>query len=349
MFRFFIDDLARDLRQAQGKGRGPSGDSVSEPGKLVADDVILVARSEEEMQKLLDVCTHWASRNKLNWKPAKCSIVMERATGNLTDLNLAGNHLKGVKEAKYLGITVSGRGFSKKLDKELEAKCRTAWTATTSQSFFDVGLPLKTITTLYRKNVCSIIIYETALLKSIDDLVDLDNRMLQSYLKRIIHAKPNLSQTLLDRLCIRIRMPILLMDIERLTRVWTVKLGRASRTHHTEKVKKHAQDALNAITKLPQEVPARRYFTRGPFEPKRWEVQEFKSWRTSTLSDSAKPRVIDRVTKSVVEDDILDSNRLTVGEKRSGWRYLVYRFPLDTTAEVQEDAALSVVQAFFLH
>lgn len=43
LFSFFINDLAGDLREAQRKEREPRDNSISEPGKLVADDVILIA------------------------------------------------------------------------------------------------------------------------------------------------------------------------------------------------------------------------------------------------------------------------------------------------------------------
>lgn len=59
LFRIFIDDLERPLRQAQGKETEASGDSLDDPCKLVADDVILIGKSETEMHKLLDTCIEW--------------------------------------------------------------------------------------------------------------------------------------------------------------------------------------------------------------------------------------------------------------------------------------------------
>lgn len=71
--------------------------------------------------------------------------------------------------------------------------------------------------------------------------------------------------------------------MERHTTMWAVMLGRQSRGHQTDKVKQHARDALTAIEKLSPEVFARRYMTRGPFDPYTWEMQEFARWRERTL------------------------------------------------------------------
>lgn len=197
-------------------------------------------------------------------------MVTDIPVETVAKLTLAEQPLKVVIEAKYLGITVSWNGFSKNSNREQEVKCRRACAATTSQPFFDVMLPLKTIKSLYRTNVRSIILYGTMQTKNIDTLVDLDHKILQMYYKRLLHSKPYLCPKLLERLCIRIRMPSLMMDIERNSRTWTVKLGRIARSHLVKTVRLQSWDALEAIEILPPEIPVRRYFTRGPFNPDIW-------------------------------------------------------------------------------
>lgn len=63
LFRFFIDDLAGDLRAAVGKSRESNGYSLADPTKLVAEDFILIGRSLEELQVLLDVCLKCARKH----------------------------------------------------------------------------------------------------------------------------------------------------------------------------------------------------------------------------------------------------------------------------------------------
>lgn len=135
------------------------------------------------------------------------------------------------------------------------------------QSIFDVDLPLKTIRTLYRTNVRSDLLYGTALLKDTASLEELDKNLLQRFFRRLLYSKPDLCIEFLGRMCIRIRLPFLAMDIGLHTRMWAVKLGRHSRRHHSNKVKQHARDALVSIEKIHPEVCARRYMTRGPLDP----------------------------------------------------------------------------------
>lgn len=78
LFRFFIEDLAGDLRATVGGTRELNCPSLVDYVKLVADDLLLVGRSPGELQVLLDVCSKWDTRNGLEWKPAKCTIVVER-------------------------------------------------------------------------------------------------------------------------------------------------------------------------------------------------------------------------------------------------------------------------------
>lgn len=41
------------------------------------------------------------------------------------------------------------------------------------------------------------------------------------------------------------------------------------------------------------------------------------------------------------DDDVLDTKELITEEKRSGWRYMVYRFPLDTRLSHAEEQSLN--------
>lgn len=200
-------------------------------------------------------------------------------------------------------------------------------------------MPIKTITTMYRTNVRAVLLYGTPLIRSVKELVRLDEKMLQLYFKRLMHTKDDLNSKLLSRICIRFRIPSLIMEIERQTRMWTLKLGRRARLYVTTKVKQHVKDAILAIEQLPSEVPIKKYFTRGPFNPDQWEQQTFARWRNETLTGNAKSRVVDKVTQLGLQHDIFDSPQLTRAEKRSGWRYITYRFPTDTIISEQEEEA----------
>lgn len=55
LFIFLIGDLNGDLCEARDAGREPSGPSLSDIGKLVTRDVILIARMPAELQVLLNM------------------------------------------------------------------------------------------------------------------------------------------------------------------------------------------------------------------------------------------------------------------------------------------------------
>lgn len=59
LFGVYINDLAGRLRSSLGRDAEGTGPCEKYPRKLVADDVILVAESGEELQVLLDECSAW--------------------------------------------------------------------------------------------------------------------------------------------------------------------------------------------------------------------------------------------------------------------------------------------------
>lgn len=162
---------------------------MEDPGKMVADDVILIANSQEELQRLLDTCTSWAERNRLVWKPAKCVIVTDNEDSLTQPLTLAGQTLGCSTEAQYLGIKIKPSGFSKQADKAVELKCRRACTAITSQPFFGPDLPLFTIRALYCTNLRSILLYGSALVTNTNELERIDRLVLQQYFKALLFSK----------------------------------------------------------------------------------------------------------------------------------------------------------------
>lgn len=114
LFRFFIKYLNGDLREAVSEAREPCVATTVDPGKRFADDVILIGRSEEELQLLLNACKNWARRNRLESKPIKCTVVTNNTTLITKPLMLAGQVLEMKKEDKYLGITETMSGFKKR-------------------------------------------------------------------------------------------------------------------------------------------------------------------------------------------------------------------------------------------
>lgn len=122
---------------------------MADPANLVADDVVLLSRSEAELQAILDTCTSWAVKNGLEWQPQKWSVVVKKFPETPNKMfQLAGKIIPLSTSARYLGIMVTHKGFTKAVDRDLEKKCVASCAGTTSQPFFDSDLPFSTIPTL---------------------------------------------------------------------------------------------------------------------------------------------------------------------------------------------------------
>lgn len=145
----------------------------------MADDVILIAHTAEEMHLLLDVFSKWAKENILEWKPSKFTVVIDVPSILTPQLKLSGQTLKVSTEAQYLGLTITLVGFRKKASDELEKKARVAFSTITSQSFFDPEIPNSTLLMLYRTNVRSVLMYCTPFTINVEEVEKLDTKVLQ--------------------------------------------------------------------------------------------------------------------------------------------------------------------------
>lgn len=155
----------------------------------MADEVILIAGSQEEIQRLLDAFTDWAERNQLQWKPAKFAVVTSDPDSITHPLKPGGQELETRTEVRYLGIIVKPSRFTKKVNKKVETKCITACYAISDQPFVGSSLPINMLCTLYRTNVRSVFFFGMALTKNMFELESIDRKLLQPYLKAIMFAK----------------------------------------------------------------------------------------------------------------------------------------------------------------
>ena len=72
LFNLFIDDLAVQL-QAVGKGIVINDEAISI--LLYADDVVLLAENEDDLQHMLNILSQWCNRNNMIVNCSKSNIV----------------------------------------------------------------------------------------------------------------------------------------------------------------------------------------------------------------------------------------------------------------------------------
>lgn len=101
-----------------------TGDSLQDPAKLVADDLIIVAKTERDLQTLLETCTEWTQANSLEWKPHKCAVIAQRtSTRDAVQFKLARQPIPLQEQNRYLGVLITHKGFTERAEQELEGKC----------------------------------------------------------------------------------------------------------------------------------------------------------------------------------------------------------------------------------
>lgn len=245
--------------------------------------------------------------------------------------------------SRYLGILVSQNRFSKEADSQLEGKCISAFMATMNQPFFYADLPISTVLALYRTNIRSIVTYGSMLTKDKVKMEELDCKLLSKYFKPLVQQKQNISDRLIDRLFLRLRIPSLAMDFESIIKGWLKKLRYNMNNGPTKKVIQHSQDTLEANQKLPHEVLLRKHFTRRGGNQKHIFLAEFKARNTMLAPAKRTSRVVDKVTKLRIDDDVLDAPMLSTAEKCSGYRYVVYIFQTNMNLGSQEQSDLPLL------
>ncbi len=107
LFGIFINDLAQDVNQL-GLGIEVDGQNISI--LLYADDIVVFAKSEEELQRILDCISNWCSKWRLRINEGKSNIVHfrnRRKQRTSNNFQLCGKELNIVDKYKYLGIIMN--------------------------------------------------------------------------------------------------------------------------------------------------------------------------------------------------------------------------------------------------
>ena len=118
LYSVFIDDIAATLEQ------DPRGFGVDVGGRrlcilLYADDIVLLARSRQQLQQMLDVCGEFARARRFAYNIAKCNVMVVACGGTrtraikqlhkhplrLADASGVAQPLTRVDRYRYLGLT----------------------------------------------------------------------------------------------------------------------------------------------------------------------------------------------------------------------------------------------------
>ena len=104
LFIFYIDDLLRELNDSK-LGAVMGNLVISTLG--FADDIVLITDCPKKMQKLLDICCNWCTKNGMTFNIDKCKIMVLNKAVKGVEFKLGKKGLEIVKIYKYLGILLS--------------------------------------------------------------------------------------------------------------------------------------------------------------------------------------------------------------------------------------------------
>lgn len=129
LYAVYINGLAVELKNA-GFGVDAFGRVV--PLLLYADDIVLLARSPAELQRMLDVCAQYSKKWRFAFNTGKSNVVVCGSRPQVKQAKdtvwvLAGVALKRVREYKYLGVefgVLGKRGRFKSVVARLHAKAQ---------------------------------------------------------------------------------------------------------------------------------------------------------------------------------------------------------------------------------
>ena len=156
LFNIYINDLVHEMKQLD-VGVNIDGENVCI--LLYADDVILIADSEDELQTLLDCLHRWCERNCLNINKDKSKIIHFRRQSSLrsnVSFTCGDLSLDYVSHYKYLGLVLHEH-----LDFNVTAKCvaqsasRALGLVIAKAKAFG-GFPFGTFSKLYDTTVSSV-------------------------------------------------------------------------------------------------------------------------------------------------------------------------------------------------
>ncbi len=107
LFALYINDLANDIKSLN---KGVKIKDVNLSILLYADDIVLIAENEQDLQSMLNITHQWCKKWRLSVNDAKSKIMHFRKSRKLRSsyrFHLGSTNLDYVKEYKYLGLVLN--------------------------------------------------------------------------------------------------------------------------------------------------------------------------------------------------------------------------------------------------
>ena len=195
LFGLYINDLAEELKNS-GHGIKLDGD-LTISSLLYADDLAIIAESEESLQEMLNVLENWCKRWRMRVNVKKTKVIHFRTRTqqqSVFKFSLNNNALEYVDKYKYLGIVLDEHLDFNTTASVLAGSAGRALGSISSKFRHLKGLGFKTFTTLYHSGVVPILDYCSSIwgYQKLDQVDTIQNRAIRFYLGVHKYA-PNLA------------------------------------------------------------------------------------------------------------------------------------------------------------
>ena len=157
LFAIYINDLAGELNQS---GLGVEvGADLQLSCLLYADDIVLLADKEDDLQALLKIVNTWCSKWRLEVNLLKTNIMhvhKNRKPRSNFNFNFENKTVDYCEQYRYLGVTLNENLNFEKTTEELSEAAGRALGGIITKMIKNGGFPLKVYKTLYESCVCSV-------------------------------------------------------------------------------------------------------------------------------------------------------------------------------------------------
>ena len=106
LFNIFINDLLNEIHKT---GIGAFIGPIHIPALGFADDIVLISDDPEKLQKLIDKCESWASKNEMSFNTSKCKVMVFNGSPKDVTFTLNNEQLQIVETYRYLGVILSSK------------------------------------------------------------------------------------------------------------------------------------------------------------------------------------------------------------------------------------------------
>lgn len=378
LFKVFINDLPKALR-ARLQLKFPNL-IAHDPAILVADDVIALSATLEQMQTIADECSAWAKKNGLRWNPEKSQLVQImrhlRTTRQSTEqipslsatqtkqpthphplqiITLDGSKVTNCTDVDYLDMRIStSRGIICKDPQALLAKVKSVFMMLSKEKWFTLSLHPKNIASIYTTYIRSGILYGSKLLNSDErqTVEQIEEELLRTFLKGLLKLKSiKMAKKQTKRLMILLRIPSAIMEID--TRCMSrIEAWSKRSVDDRAKFAAHTKKSIHDVKCLQENHPLRialNKFEEGEtpitLRAKQW-AQLTEESKGSNATTSRHVRVEDSSKKRnrAKFPRFLDDPKLDPAMKRAILRWTVYKFPVCYKSNTAEKEAMNRIR-----